>query len=199
MTGLNAINGYSNTLVDKLNKGGSFPFTPSEATYFLGVSGFVGAIIGPAIISRLGRKMNFLIGQGSMGVAMTLMGVFTVTEANMALFCFIVLYAILYQTSQGPLIWIYSSEVTVDAAGGLVVFAFFGALFLQAMTLNALMDSALQPQGVFFLFGGITILGFFWILAFMKDTTGLSDAEKKQLYAEKGEVTRVPTQQKNTL
>lgn len=96
MTGLNAINGYSNTLVDKLNQGGSFPFTPSEATYFLGVSGFVGAIIGPAVISRLGRKANFLYGQGSMGIAMTLMGVFKVTNSNMALFCFIVLYAILY-------------------------------------------------------------------------------------------------------
>lgn len=61
----------------------------------------------------------------------------------MALFCFIVLYAILYQTSQGPLIWIYSSEVTVDAAGGLVVFAFFGSLFIQTLFLSQLMDSAL--------------------------------------------------------
>lgn len=80
MTGLNAIMSFSNSLVQTLNKTGSFPFTPSEASYFLGVSGFVGAIIGPAVISRLGRKANFLYGQGSMGVAMTLMGVFKITE-----------------------------------------------------------------------------------------------------------------------
>lgn len=51
------------------------------------------------------------------------------------------------------------------------------------MILKTLMNSALQPQGVFFLFGGITIIGFFFIWFFIKDTTGLSDKQKKNLYS----------------
>ena len=68
-------------------------------------------------------------------------------------------------------------------AGGLIVLAFFGMLFIQSLALEPLMDSALQPQGVFFLFGGLTLLGFFFILFFVKDTTGLTDKQKKNLYA----------------
>jgi len=38
-----------------------------------------------------------------------------------------------------------------------------------------MIDSPLQPEGVFFLFGGITIIGFIFVWAFIKDTTGLND------------------------
>ena len=44
------------------------------------------------------------------------------------------------------------------------------------------MDSWLDAQGVFIMFGSITIAGFFFILFFIKDTYGLTDKEKKQLY-----------------
>lgn len=65
-----------------------------------------------------------------MGIIMCLTAIFKMMDLFMPLFIFICTYAILYQTSQGPLIWIYSNEVTVDAAGGLIVFAFFGMLFI---------------------------------------------------------------------
>ena len=46
-----------------------------------------------------------------------------------------------------------------------------------------MMDGWLQPEGVFFMFGAITITGFFYILFLMKETRGLTDLEKKTLYA----------------
>ena len=39
-----------------------FFISPSQATYLVGICGFLGAISGPSIISRLPRKLNFLIG-----------------------------------------------------------------------------------------------------------------------------------------
>ena len=39
---------------------------------------------------------------------------------------------------------------------------------------------------MFFIFGGITLIGAAYIALFIKDTTGLSDREKKTLYLEKG-------------
>ena len=74
----------------------------------------------------------------------------------------------------------------MDAAGGLIVFAFFGMLFIQSLFMNTLINSSLQPQGVFFIFGVITLIGAAYIALFIKDTTGLSDREKKTLYLDHG-------------
>lgn len=73
------------------------------------------------------------------------------------------------------MIWVYSSEVTAASAMSLVTFGVFGMLFLQSMTIESLMDSQMQPEGVFFLFGAITITGFFYVYFLMKETVGLSD------------------------
>ena len=44
------------------------------------------------------------------------------------------------------------------------------------------MDSALQPQGVFFLFAGFSFIAIFYVYFFMDESKGLSDREKKALY-----------------
>jgi len=132
---------YSNTLITNLGSG--FPLSPAVATYFVGGFGFIGALLGQPVISRTPRKTNFLYWQLAMGVSMCLIGVFKITEYYVALFSLICLYAILYQTSQGPLIWIYANEVTAGPAGGLIVLAFFGMLFIQSLALEPLMNSAL--------------------------------------------------------
>jgi len=41
------------------------------------------------------------------------------------------------------------------------------------------------PQHTFFLFGGFSLLGAGYVLIFMKETSGLSDAQKKVLYRPK--------------
>lgn len=95
------------------------------------------------MISRTPRKFNFLVWQIAMGISMCLIAIFTIVNLSMPLFLLICIYAILYQTSQGPLIWIYANEVTVDTAGGLIVFSFFGMLFIQSLFMNSLMNSAI--------------------------------------------------------
>jgi len=63
MTGLNAINIYSNSLVTSFQENGeSFPFSPKEATYFLGVFGLIGAVLAPIVMSLMNRKQNLLYG-----------------------------------------------------------------------------------------------------------------------------------------
>ena len=57
-------------------------------------------------------------------------------------------------------------------------------LFIQSLVISSLM-AALEPQGVFFIFGVITLIGAAYIALFIKDTTGLSDRQKKTLYLEK--------------
>ena len=128
---------YSNTMIEKLNTPGCadkpegcFPLSPIHATVVLGVSGFIGALMGPFVIGNMKRKMNLLYGHGSMGITMMLMAIFKIYSINIPLFICICLYAVLYQTSLGAAIWMYSNEVTVDSAGGLIVIGVFGMLFI---------------------------------------------------------------------
>ena len=141
MTGLNAINMYSSIMIKKLNSScdsnpdDCFPLTPTAGTYFVGVFGFIGALMGPFIIGNMKRKNNLLYGHGTMGVTMILMAIFKILSLNMLLFVCICIYAILYQTSLGAAIWMYSNEVTVDSAGGLIVIGCFGMIFIQSLCL----------------------------------------------------------------
>lgn len=44
------------------------------------------------------------------------------------------------------------------------------------------MNSALQPQGVFFLFSGFSFIAFFYMYFFVPETKGLPDAQKKSQF-----------------
>jgi len=47
------------------------------------------------------------------------------------------------------------------------------------------MNSALHPAGVFYLFGFFSFIATCFVHAYIKETKGLSDKEKKSLYAVK--------------
>ena len=72
------------------------------------------------------------------------------------------------------MIWIYFNEVNVPAASGLIVMALFVCLFIQALVVESLME-AMNPEGVFFIFGSITLCGLVYIIIFIKDPAGLTD------------------------
>ena len=44
------------------------------------------------------------------------------------------------------------------------------------------MDSALQPEGVFFMLSGFSIIALFFVYFCMDETKGLSEKQKKSLY-----------------
>ena len=75
-TGLNALNMYSSTMIEKL--GDKFPLSPKTATYFVGIFGFTGAAIAPCFTANLNRKTQFLYGHTTMGISMILMGIFKI-------------------------------------------------------------------------------------------------------------------------
>ena len=76
----------------------------------------------------------------------------------------------------------YAAEVAVDTALGLCVLALFLSLLEKAITMEFMVHSAMGPAGMFFLLGGVTLIGAIFVQVFIKETKGLSDLEKKQLY-----------------
>ena len=84
---------YSNTMVRQIK---DFPLTATEATYAIGVSVFVGAMLAPLFTSKMTRRSNFLYGHGIMGPMMILMGIFVIYKIFMPVFVCMCLYAIFF-------------------------------------------------------------------------------------------------------
>lgn len=65
------------------------------------------------------------------------------------------------------------------------MYTLYFTVFILTLTTEPMMDSPLQPQGVFFLFGGFSALAVVFVYFFFKESKHLSDIEKKSLYAPK--------------
>ena len=84
--------------------------------------------------------------------------------------------------ADGSVTYLYVPEVVVDSALGFCFLILKGTALAISLTTEYLMDSPLQPYGAFWLFGGFTCAGAFYLLIFMRETKDLNDKEKKQLY-----------------
>ena len=54
-----------------------------------------------------------------------------------------------------------------------------------SMSFEYQIGSPMGIHGTFWLFAGLSLLGFFFMLIFVKETRGLTDREKKTLYTPK--------------
>jgi hypothetical protein len=94
----------------------------------------------------------------------------------------ICVFILSFQFSQGPIAWMYAAEVAVDTALGLCVLALFLSLLEKAITMEFMVHSAMGAPGMFFILGGVTLIGAIFVQIWIKETKGLTDLEKKQLY-----------------
>ena len=90
------LNFYSNVILRQME---GFPLTPTQGTYFVGVSGFTGAILCPFIFPHMSRKGNLMYGHATMGIDMMLIGLFAIFKIYVPLFVCICLFCVFFQTS----------------------------------------------------------------------------------------------------
>jgi Na+/H+ antiporter NhaD/arsenite permease-like protein len=85
------------------------------------------------------------------------------------------------QTTMSALHWIYLPEVLNDTQFGFcATIHYSNAIVLSLAT--EYMIKYLKPQGTFVYFGMVTVAGSLFFKYIVKETSGLSDKEKKQLY-----------------
>ena len=95
----------------------------------------------------------------------------------MALFYFTIM------NSLGSKIRVFTSEIGGGMSLGIGNFFKDIVMLLLVLFTQPMFDSALQPQGVFFMFGTITVLGGVHHYFLIKETDGLTYEQKHQLYA----------------
>lgn len=77
---------------------------------------------------------------------------------------------------------LYATEVCTDIALGAVAIVEDLFVLLQDFVTPIFLDSPLTPQGVFALFGLLSIAGYFFVYFYVAETMGLSEKEKKEVY-----------------
>ena len=93
-------------------------------------------------------------------------------------------FIVVFSVTEGPLIWIYTAETLHDNQLGIVGIGLTLNLLVIAYITEFIIDW-IKPQGLFFIFAGSTLAGGAFIQVFLKETQGLSDADKMTLYLPK--------------
>jgi hypothetical protein len=183
-SGINAINIYATRLLLNLQDStdGQFPVSPKTGTYLIGVSNCLFALLAFFPVTYLGRKTSFLYGQFSMGLCIGAVGLCIVKEYYLLSYFLLVTFIACFQLFQGSSCRIYNAEVVVDKASGVVMGGQELVLLAHTMTMEYMMSGWLQAHGTFWLFGICCIIGGFFVIALVKESRGLTDLQKKNLY-----------------
>ena len=80
----------------------------------------------------------------------------------------------------------YFAETTIDTAIGICLMTLWGTTFVLSLVCPILMDPAsLGPAPVFFIYSGLSMIAVVYVCFFIVETKGLSDKEKKNVFAPK--------------
>lgn len=144
----------------------------------------IGAVASTYIIYRFPRRWLYLRGQFAIAIILALLAYCTYARRGYACMVMIVFFELIQANSIGGLHWIYIPEILTDVQFGFVAsFHYFNGV--EIAFASEWMIKYLEPDGLFLFYCIITSLGFVFMVFFLKETNGLSDKQKKELYMPK--------------
>lgn len=183
LTGINVINLYSGQMLKEMQgHGGSL--TPRQGTYLIGIANCLTNLSATLFtVKHVGRRTLVIYGHFAMAVAHLLLGVFNNHHQDNMVLVMMMLFIVAYQSTSGPVAWIYAAETTIDAALGFCMLTLWGTVVVLSIVCPVLMNSdVLGVSNVFFLLSGFAALAVVFAFFFFKETKGLTDKEKRNLY-----------------
>ena len=183
LTGYYAIIAYSSVLLeDDFGEGSGRSINARQGVFLINGFNLLGAFASIYLIEIIGRRPIFIIGQG--GIAICLVGIAIVSAINspVTLLTLICIVAFLFQLTLGPLAPLYACEVCTDVALGAVMITEDIVVLLQDFVTPVLLNSPMQPVGVFLMFGVFSVIGLMFIFFYVPETKWLNDIEKKEIF-----------------
>ena len=165
------------------NADGENTIAPRRGTEMVGLIDVIAATLAFVIVKRLGRRTLLIFGH--IGIAICHAGVAFLNSKNndVGVLFMILLFIIVYQVTSGPVCWLYATETTIDAAFGLCLLVLWGTVLILARICPPLMsDEGIGETNVFYLFSALSFFGAIYAYVFIKETRGLTDKEKKELF-----------------
>ncbi len=179
-SGINAVMYYTGNILQNLGA--------TEGKAFLqmiiigGVNVFF-SILAVLFIDRIGRKLILLIALGGMTIFLTLLGA-SASLSGTFTFVFLIGYVACFMFGLGPGHWalvseIYPTKLRTLGLGGAAL-ATWGGVFIVSQTFPMLRNA--MGENVFWLYGAVSLLGFFFVLKFIFETKGKTLEEIEQIW-----------------
>jgi sugar porter (SP) family MFS transporter len=145
-------------------------------------------------VDRLGRRSLMLVGCGGVALFHFLLGLsyrFGL-KGLPVLFCTLATIACFAMTL-GPVTWVLISEIFPNRIRGTAVSISVSALWIACFALTftfPALNAALGPAGTFWLYSGICVVGFFFVLRRVPETKGKTLEQIERGYASETVLTR---------
>jgi len=151
----------------------------SDVLFNIVVTGAVNLIftlVAIRLVDRLGRRPLMLAGSAGLAVVFGLIGAsYAVHSRGLHILLLVLVALALYALSLAPVTWVLLSEIFPNrirgAAMSVSTFALWSACFILTYTFP-LLNKGLGPAGTFWIYGGISVLGFLFIRSRVRETKG---------------------------
>jgi MFS transporter, SP family, xylose:H+ symportor len=173
--GINVIFNYA----EEVFSAAGFPV--SDILFNIVVTGAVNVlftIIALRTVDRYGRRLLMLVGSAGLGIIYALLGLLYYLHGRGIVMLFLVVAAIAcFAMSLAPVTWVVISEIFPSrirgAAVSIAVTALWSACFVLTYTFPFL-NRALGASGTFWIYAGICVVGFVYLLFCLPETKGKS-------------------------
>ena len=141
-----------------------------------GTVNLVFTLVAIRLVDRAGRKPLMVLGSAGLAVVFGLIGAGYAAHSRGPHILLLVLLALaLYAVSLAPVTWVLLSEIFPNrirgAAMSVSTFALWAACFVLTYTFP-LLNKGLGPAGTFWIYAGISVLGFLFIKTRVRETKG---------------------------
>ena len=158
---------------------------PNLCTIIVGIVNFGSTFVATALIDRLGRKILLYMSSVSMIVSLTTLGGFFYMKINgmdVHAFSFLplgsfVIYVIGFSLGFGPIPWLMMGEILpakIRGSAASVATSFnWACTFIVTKTFSNVLE-IIGQHGTFWLFGVICLIGLFFVICCVPETSGRS-------------------------
>jgi SP family arabinose:H+ symporter-like MFS transporter len=141
-----------------------------------GTVNLIFTLVAIRLVDRLGRKPLMMAGSAGLAVTFGLVGAsYAVHSRGLHLLVLVVVSMALYALSLAPVTWVLLSEIFPNrirgAAMSISTFSLWTACFVLTYTFPHL-NKGLGPAGTFWIYAGISVLGFIFIKTHLTETKG---------------------------
>lgn len=174
-SGINAIMYYSTKIFTTAGAGTGDAFT---ASVVIGLVNVLFTFVALAFVDRAGRRLLLIIGLTVQVLALGATGwMFHADQGGPLLLLAILVFIAAFAMALGPIPWILCSEIFPTRIRGramsLATFTIWTACYIVAQTFPILNDTpAIGPAKSFWIYGLCSLLGLFFVLAFIPETKG---------------------------
>jgi MFS family permease len=175
-TGISMVTFFSNEIFSKGKTGASAELAARIGTFGTGIAGVLAAIAAIIMTRHYGRRTLLIVGEVLMAFLLAFLSNCAFSDYQTLTIIATVLFVFVFNTSFGPILWLYVSEIL--GAKGISLVAFINLLFTVVFgCLGNIFIELLTPAGMYITLFFIQIICIVFLQHYVIETKGKTREE----------------------